>query len=301
MSDYFIITAGPTGSGKTKLVDETLKVLGIQGHPVKKYLIDDYVEGNSGYKERIKKIIKEVENECKEKGNSVNECVKQAYDNPTSELFEKFKLAYFEARTHGCMERGSVGCNTVLNQNLKNLSKNSSLSKVAVFETTGMSIPEWLLRDATYVPAHAKIIMAYSLVGLRELVKRNKSRAYQSILEFQANHSKSAPRLPNVSESTFRGIVSRIREVLLDLYKSCMLQRNVNCGQRPIHQLVLFDNNGPSHKLIFNSMDEHQQSLSLSEFEQIVNQSLYDKMGGGKKRKTRGRRRPRTRKTRSSM
>jgi hypothetical protein len=329
MSDYFIITAGPTGSGKTKLVDETLKVLGIQHEPVKKYLIDDYVESDPRYKSRVKEIINEVETECSKKGGAtLQECVKNAYEHPSPELFEKFKTAYFETRKQGCSERckkrkevdkiDCEGCNIALNLNLKNLSKNNSPSKVAVFETTGMSIPMWILKDTTYVPAHSKIVIAYSLVGLRELVKRNKHRAYQSILEFKQNRSKPAPRLPDVSEQVFRGVVGRIREVLLDLYRlyqSCILQQNKNCGIRPIHQLILFDNNGPSHTLIYNSMEESQRVLSESQFREIIDKSLDDKMNGGcgcgggggrkKKRTSRTRRmgRGRTRpgKTRTSV
>jgi hypothetical protein len=202
------------------------------------------------------------------------------------------------------MNQPCTGCNIALNLNLKNLSKNNTLSKVAVFETTGLSIPSWLLTDTTYIPAHSKIVIGYSLVGLRELVKRNKSRAYQSIIAFKENNSKPAPRLPDVSEHVFRGIVSTIRAVLLDLFQSCILQRNVKCGNRPIDQLIIFDNNGPSHKLIFNSMDESHKSLSVSEFREIINKSLDDTMNGGKKKRsirTRKMRRTRTSRTRTSV
>jgi hypothetical protein len=301
MSEYFIITAGPTGSGKTKLVQETLKILGIPNESFKKYLIDDYVENDPIYKEKVKQIIKGVEEKCSKSDDiKMEDCVKNTFNHPPDALFDEFKAAYYEVRRKGCSEQclkrkakqiDCDGCNIALNHNLKNLSKNNSISKVAVFETTGSSIPRWLLTDSTYVPPRSKIVISYSLVNIHELIKRNKSRAYQSVLEFKQNPSNPAPRLPNVKEDTFRKIIADIRHTLLDLYKSCILQRDVKCGDRPIHQFILFDNNGPSHKLIYNSMDEHQQNLTNAQFEEIVNQSLGDKMNGGKKkRKTRTRR-----------
>ena len=50
---YIIITLGPTGSGKTKLIKETISYLGVKNNYVK-ILIDDLIENNNKYKEKIK-------------------------------------------------------------------------------------------------------------------------------------------------------------------------------------------------------------------------------------------------------
>ena len=64
---YLVITCGNTGSGKTRLMEETLKFLGISNEPYVKILIDDIVENNLIYKREVKKIISKIERYCREK------------------------------------------------------------------------------------------------------------------------------------------------------------------------------------------------------------------------------------------
>ena len=89
---YFIITVGATGSGKSILVKNTLKVLELD--PELKYeriLIDDLIENNKYYKEEVKKIIDE---ECKQEA----ECFEKKFEEPSKELFDKFDKAYWNTR-----------------------------------------------------------------------------------------------------------------------------------------------------------------------------------------------------------
>ena len=91
---YFIITAGPTGTGKSSLVDKTLEYLGISAsNKDKKYvLIDDIVTRHQKYKDGIDSIIGEVYSECKEDET----CEDNKYD--TAEFISRFKNNYDNTR-----------------------------------------------------------------------------------------------------------------------------------------------------------------------------------------------------------
>ena len=53
-----IITMGPTGSGKSSLASAAANELGIRDfHNAKAFLIDDYVEADIRYKQRVHEII----------------------------------------------------------------------------------------------------------------------------------------------------------------------------------------------------------------------------------------------------
>jgi Ni2+-binding GTPase involved in maturation of urease and hydrogenase len=98
---YYIITAGPTGSGKTKLIDNTIKHLNLNSsnnNLYKKFLVDDLVENDQIYKDKISTIIKDIETECKNDYTNSTECEKEKYINPDENLIKKFNDAYFEVR-----------------------------------------------------------------------------------------------------------------------------------------------------------------------------------------------------------
>ena len=78
---HLIITTGATGSGKTKLIIATLQYLGLSEINIVKILVDDLVENDEKYKDKVNKIIKLVENECRNE----TECIKNNFDNPEPE------------------------------------------------------------------------------------------------------------------------------------------------------------------------------------------------------------------------
>ena len=99
---YFIITAGATGSGKTKLITEVMKYLNIETKPFIKLLVDDLVENDDKYKCKVTKIINSVLDECKKEVNCTiddyTDCEQNKYNNPSEKLFKKFSDAYFTTR-----------------------------------------------------------------------------------------------------------------------------------------------------------------------------------------------------------
>jgi len=275
--NYFIITVGATGSGKTRLVESTLEVLGID--PNTKYtklLIDDLIENNDDYKKSVEEIIKNVDKECSTYASIVkgkNKCIEEKFNNPTAELFEAFNTAYQAAKNgtdcittydipSDFLEKSKqLSCSKLLDELIKNISKTTP--QIVVFEITGRSIPTWLL-DRTFIPDGYQVIFSYSIVNIPNLVVRNKTRAYSSMKQFMAD-KKVAPRLPDVSEETFKKIVSNIKETLIQLYENCMLVNDHPsiCGNINIDQLLVFDNNN-SPTLIFDSkIDENRDFKGL--------------------------------------
>jgi len=264
-SRYFIVTSGATGAGKTKLIEKTLVHLGINDQPYVKILVDDLVETDLKYKAIVSDIIQDVLNKCSSKQSvDVVTCEKEAYDNPTDELYDKFREAYF-------IVRGSTGChglpkscNELNDENIENAIKNN---ENVVFEFTGSYIPTWLF-DPKYIPSNYKIVMAYSLVTLTNLIQRNKSRAYDSVQSFKTDNQRPAPRLPNVSPETFQEVVSKIYQTLMSLYETCILNYDLDtCGKNKINQLILFDNNGRDLQLSFDSA---LQQLNKNEFNALI-------------------------------
>ena len=246
---YFIITAGPTGSGKSSLIIETLKQLKIENEPYEKILVDDLVENDEKYKNRINKIISDTEQECYYDTNILY-CEKNKYENPNQKLLDAFKNAYFNTRQEpGCLyNQENDTCDVINDKKIKNTS-----DKHIIFEFTGSYIPTWLL-NLNWIHSHYKIIFTYSLVHLNKLIVRNKSRAFKAIEEFKQDNSKPAPRLPDISINTFQPIVDGIKNTLVMLYNNCIKTHDVKtCGERKIDRLFLFDNNGSKLELKFDS------------------------------------------------
>jgi hypothetical protein len=262
---YFIITAGPTGSGKSVLINKTLEQLNIQNEPYEKILVDDLVELDDKYKNRVKDIILDVEQQCIYDINELA-CQKNKYENPDTELLNKFKNAYFTTRQEpGCLHnKENKSCDEINDDKIKNTN-----NKHIIFEFTGSYIPNWLL-NSIWIHSNYKIIFTYSLVHLNKLIERNKSRAFKAIEEFKKDPSKSAPRLPDISISTFQPIVNNIKNTLINLYYNCIQSFDtIKCGEKKIERLFLFDNNNSKLELKFDSNNNNNEL-----FDNIINKSF---------------------------
>ena len=89
---YLIITNGPTGSGKSGLVNKTIDHFKIPpNHHT--FLIDDLIESNKEYKHRIDALII---NECG--SHSLCPSLVKRLNNPDSDFYEKFGAMYFDVR-----------------------------------------------------------------------------------------------------------------------------------------------------------------------------------------------------------
>lgn len=277
---YFIITSGATGSGKTALIKKTKEYLNIpEGEVFINILIDDLVENDPKYKEKVYKIIQNVHFSCKWK----DECEMKQYQTPGSRLMKDFETAYYSSRNDpGCLQVTDKSCDDLNNDKLTNaVNKGNNI----IFEFTGSYIPLWLL-NTKKLPEDYYVVFSYSIVNLNNLVQRNKSRAFASIEDFELNPNKPAPRFPDVSRDKITRVVRKIREVLIDLYNSCILppenaRNKENCGDRKIDRLILFDNNGSGLSEIFDSDIDRQ--ISKEDFISLINPSFGDGFDGGRK------------------
>ena len=217
-----------------------MEQLNISNNDYTKILIDDLVENDPKYKAKVKNIIEKVKIECKEDAD----CIKNAYNDPNTiktpkniDLLKEFGDSYFEVRkSKGCGTDNSNDdskqtCDDLNDQNLK---KAVTENKRVVFESTGSYIPTWLL-NKEYITDEYNIVFSYTLVNLKQLIKRNKSRAITSIQKFNDDNNNPAPRLPDISEEKFGKAVLQIKTTLIDLFNSCIKDYENNtekCGEK---------------------------------------------------------------------
>jgi hypothetical protein len=279
---YIIVTAGPTGSGKSKVIDETIAAMKFD-KTYTKILIDDLVEKSEMYKTAVTTILENVKAVCtKEHPPCDTETELGYYKNPSQDLLKQFSDAYVTAREFGCIGN----CNVMNDKLLKAaISKNSNI----VLETTGTSIPIWLLKAPFIIPNTYTVVFAYSVVELDALIERNKNRIIESMKIFNSDHNNPAPRLPNIEEAAFKPIVSKIKEVLLDLYISCVRRGHTanpdKCGTTPITRLLIFDNNEKDMTLAIDSMKAN--NYTPERFTRQVSALFGPKILGGRRRRVR--------------
>ena len=96
---YFLVVAGPTGSGKSNLPSKVARALDLpinsfQEPNSKNLLVDDYVEQSDFYKEKVDTIVKAY---CNDMPADLDACpsLKTLLDKPTKDIQDKFTDAYF--------------------------------------------------------------------------------------------------------------------------------------------------------------------------------------------------------------
>lgn len=241
---YFIITAGPTGTGKSSLVDKTLELLINNPYaPRKSFLIDDLVEQHQVYKDGVDVIIEKVTKECM--GDKKCEDIK--YDENVGE-FSKF---YFNARDNGhCNNDTKLNCNKLLDARLEEAINNKE--KIIVFETTFGSSVKWIF---DLVPAHYKIILVFSFVNYKELKERIKKRFKHSLTKYKDDKTNNAPRLIDTQNKVFIGVIENIINKLYEFYKDCFrtYKDEKVCGMSQKLNRLLISDNSVSHLFVYDS------------------------------------------------
>ena len=254
-----LIVAGPTGSGKGSLPDKVFEYLDIdKSNGMEKILIDNIVENNTRYKNKVIDIIKKTCSGdpilCDDLQTSIT-----ALD---PELIDSFAAAYSDVRFKGDCQSGHttsrvtgepvpnhlrpyVTCNNVNDQKLLYALQQK---KNIVFETTGEYHSGWIFTGESprlyelINGGNYKIIMAWSLTHVDELIKRNKGRALNDMREFikslaepseasQQHHGEyeltvdgtaAAPRLPDVREKKYMKAVRQIHKTFGQIINQCV-------------------------------------------------------------------------------
>jgi len=261
---YFIITAGVTGSGKTKLISETTKLLNIDAKDCVKILVDDLVEKSPKYKKHVNNIISLLQ-----PNNEKGLYLRKKLENPVQPLFKMFSNAYFDQRRKPPCNGHEMSCDELNNKLLKTAIEEK---RHIIFEFTGQSMPTWLLKEDWFRTPEYQIIFSYSLVNINKLTMRNKTRAYNSYLKYIKNRRNPTFRLPNVSENTFRPLIEKLNSVLLNVY-TCVENPNTDeCPKKHINRLLVFDNNTVM-TLKFDSDAIKGSANALSSLEKVISNS----------------------------
>jgi hypothetical protein len=272
---YIIITSGPSGSGKTLLAEKTIDYLKLSDKDMSphftKILIDDLIENNIAYKEKISAIVKECV-EQSNKSSEIKECFQCSKSNCyylKPDIFEQLSKSYWQVRTKPyCNESSPLSC-AILNDEL--LKQAVERNQNIVFEITGANtMPTWILSEP-FISKEYNVIFSYSLLNIDDLIIRNITRFEKSLQKFNIDNSNPAPRIPNIEYKYIEKHVYEIRNLLLKIYNKCIIDHNVyTCNKYKINKLLIFDNNNEM-KLIF---DSNINKYSLPELAVLVNKVL---------------------------
>ena len=297
---FVIITVGPTGAGKTGLVNETIKYCRLNSNSSPRvFLVDDLVVNNQIYKDKVLAIIRYHK--------ITSEKLDQDVRDKT--VIDAFNKAYWEVRkSSNCVVSDEKNCDDVTDSEIRTA---IAAKQSFVLEITGSSIPAWLLgREwlGTNTELYDVFVSCVFVSNLDDLIQRNKSRFKQSFELFTSDPTKNpAPRLPNITQEQFNQTIVTIKNTVKDMYSSCVLpdkskKDESKCGNENIDQLLVFSNNNEGMKLKFDS----KLPDTKTSFQEVIDR-LYTSTSvpGGRRRKTQKRRkfhkRNNTKKTRKSI
>jgi hypothetical protein len=283
---FVIITVGPTGAGKTGLVNETIKYCRLNSNSSPRvFLVDDLVVNNQKYKEEVNAIIKNYD--------MTDDTVETSMTDPN--VIAAFNQAYWNVRRSGdCVKERPQNCDDVTDSEMKEA---IDAKQSFVLEITGSSIPAWLLgREwlGTNTDSYDVFVSCVFVSNLDDLIQRNKSRFKQAFESFIRDPIKNpAPRLPNITPGQFNKTIVTIKNTVTDMYSSCVLPEESKkderkCGNENIDQLLVFSNNNEGMKLEFDS----KLPDSKLNFQEVIDR-LYQSTNvvGGRRRRTQKRRR----------
>jgi len=278
---FVIITVGPTGAGKTGLVNATITQCELNSNPSPRvFLVDDLVVNNPNYKEKVLAIIREH----KITSDTVEGLMTRA------DIIKAFNDAYFGVRNSAnCVKNDPKNCNDF---NDSEMMKAIKAKQSFVLEITGSSIPKWFL-DRGWLgddtDSYDVFVSCVLVSSLDTLIERNKSRFKQSFLLFMSDSTNNpAPRLPNITQKEFNDSIVTITKTVKDMYNKCVLpdkseKDEIKCGRENIDRLLVFSNNDRM-ELEFDS------KTSDTNFDKVI-ERLYIKQVGARRRRTQKRRR----------
>jgi len=274
-----IITAGPTGSGKSRMPQLVYNILydtNSRSTKFTEFYIDDYIANSPEYKRAVTEII--------EKYDITN---RTTYDDA---LYKQFDDAYFAMREEW---------NTLF---MEDVLKAKEERKNVVIETTGKKIP------TKYVDEFAgyNIVFVYSFAQFDTMVDRNISRFKAQMNAFLRDPlANPAPRIPDMNQDSYARRVQIIESQLGTLRDNCLnittAARDSNCGDIKNNQrfnLLIVDNTGAKPEIIYDHR-KHDRFQDKKTFRSLVRSTIGMKgfkggQGTSQGTKTRRRKRKRT-------
>ena len=305
-----LIVLGPTASGKSSLPLKVTKYLNLKDNFKKEnyvsLLVDDLVENNPIFKKNITSFLnflKEQYNEEQIRNIIIN-------SNNYPKIIEEFNNIYYYGRwCTNCITGTKLPtydlkniseqrkyCDNLEKYNLFNFEKKSSLStrstvnlsceelndknlikglndnKNLLLETTGKYIPYWLLEDKMFKEKIKtyKIIMAWSVVDICELIIRNKLRVLNNFNKWLKDNNSSSPRLPNIKFEIYKKDLEVIVNTLIIFINEYNNKKVLNDLKI---KLLIFDNNNKDLDIIYDN--EMNPNINIKK----ITKELYIKYG----------------------
>jgi len=249
----FILTCGPTGSGKSsvkKIMESEFSI-----SDIKEILIDDLIEQDNQYtdqlavikennKQDLDVIIKDLEKITKDDRQDVDNMIENKKDILTS-IINKYTDSYFDIRKDGCKEQckgidlnqefreckiifneepSKCNCNVI---NDINLCKSLKNHEHIIFESTCNKSMEWIIKILT----SKDYINKYELIIVHVFVNINTIK-HRIIKRFLDKYKNGNPRLPNfmIIDSIYDEIIKN----MINLHSNCKAQN---------YQMYILNNN----------------------------------------------------------
>jgi predicted kinase len=259
---YLLITNGPTGSGKSSLVQKTINHYGLEKEP-KKFLIDDLIEKNPNYKNAIDNLIKkECSDDKKDCSENCEVCQKLRLEliDPSPETYLKFGKLYAKYRgskpdqERWCQCDKTGLCSKTCDEYLMILLRESiDKGENIVFETTGSYYVNWLI-DMVEMYEY-EVYYTYTILEFCENVKRNKTRALEQMTSYIIDTKNfPAPRLPDVQVKVHSEAVNQILKVMFETMEN-QVSGKINVS------IIVFDNTSLDTGVLYDSRSSEELPL----------------------------------------
>lgn len=289
-----LFTLGATGSGKSSLVHEVLRILNnnkandakYKAEKFKSILIDDIIESHPCYR---KQVISRLKYECPTNTSNTNNVklpelcneLKAKVDAHDEQLISNLSSIYYNIRKEkkcnytisNSTNTTNNMCNNTTNENVKCETINDIALKAAInkksniiIESRGVDYPNWIFESNDYNLQGYYIIFAYSFVSINELFTRNKKRFYAMYNAYLTNTTKPVPRLPNIKIDFFTKMLLAIKTTLINLIrcKQNHIETNSNCA-------LNFKNYNRVHILVFSNNEQRSNTSQLNHMQLLFN------------------------------
>jgi hypothetical protein len=277
----FMITLGPTGSGKGSALPEAvinkLNIKNIKTSDFVQILVDDLVENSKQYKKQVTDIISKT---CDDKFELCEKLTKNI-ENLELNLVEKIGTAYFTSRKQGTCKQDKdttddndiESIDTCDKVNDAKLKRALEEKKHIIFESVGTYVPNWIFDVYKEQLKNYVVVFAWSVVAVEELIKRNKSRAIGQFEQFIKNSKSPAPRLPDVRKAKYVETIKSIIEAFTG-FMDKMVTNNLGIETRA----MIINNNKRDTQVVYDSAtcDATELGCVIEDIKNKILQETYD-------------------------
>ena len=208
-------------------------------------------------------------NNCDGSTNSASREAEQYYNEETNEGTDYPKV--WEIKDD-LKTINKLSCENINDENTKDAFREG---RSFLFEFTGGYFPNWIwspkkwnaeqLSNIQYY--NYDVIMAWTLTDICELLKRNNSRAVESMREYIENkQNEGAPRLPDIRDKQY---IEGVQKMANQLFKIISMTEGHMVNDRPIRFLIVDNTYRPS-KYIYDSYGEKASTTRRAIFKIVL-------------------------------